>query len=166
VTNLNGYYMNYNGQEGLVVDWEDPVGAVTILLYVDGEPLGEVPAGTHPIFLGFEGEVPEYTFEIGAVAVHADCESEMVTTQVYYDDVNENEIITALFPNPTNGNVTIQAMGMTRITVVNTLGQVVYDTELKADEYILNMSQFTAGMYMVRVSTVNGVAVKRVTVMQ
>ncbi len=30
----------------------------------------------------------------------------------------------------------------------------------------MNMSQFTAGMYMVRVYTENGMTVKRVTVMQ
>jgi hypothetical protein len=55
---------------------------------------------------------------------------------------------------------------MSRITVVSVLGQVVYDTELNADEVTLNMGQFNAGMYMVRVYTESGVTVKRVTVMQ
>jgi hypothetical protein len=50
--------------------------------------------------------------------------------------------------------------------VVSVLGQVVYDTELNADEYTLNMAQFNAGMYMVRIHTEEGVTVKRVTVMQ
>jgi hypothetical protein len=78
----------------------------------------------------------------------------------------ENDDNVALYPNPTNGNVTIEAAGMSRITVVSVLGQVVYDTELNADNYILNMGQFNAGLYMVRVYTENGVTVKRVTVMQ
>jgi hypothetical protein len=56
-------------------------------------------------------------------------------------------------------------MNMNRITVVSTLGQVVFDTELDQDEYVLNMSQFNTGMYMVRVYTDNGVTVKRVTVL-
>ena len=165
VSNLNGTYMYYEG-EGLMIDWEDPAGAESIILYADGEAIVELPAGYHPVFLSFEGDVPEHTFIIGAVAVHADCVSEMVETSVYYDDVNENGIVRALFPNPTNSNVTIQAPGMNHITVVNALGQVVYDLDLKADEYILNMSQFNAGMYMVRISTEYGVAVKRVTVIQ
>ena len=80
--------------------------------------------------------------------------------------MDENDANVALFPNPTSGNVTIQAQGMSRITVVSVLGQVVYDTELNADEVTLNMGQFNAGMYMVRVYTENGVTVKRVTVMQ
>ena len=80
--------------------------------------------------------------------------------------MDENGSNVALFPNPTNGNVTIQAQGMSRITVVSVLGQVVYDTELNADEFTLNMAQFNAGMYMVRIYNENGVTVKRVTVMR
>ena len=79
--------------------------------------------------------------------------------------IGEHSFDVALFPNPTKSNVTIQAKNMHRITVVSVLGQVVYDTELNADEYILNMAQFNTGMYMVRIFTDEGVAVKRVTVM-
>ena len=80
--------------------------------------------------------------------------------------MNEQSDEVALFPNPTKGNVTIQASGMNHITVVSVLGQVVFDTEVNADEYTLNMAQFNKGMYMVRVNTANGMTVKRVTVMQ
>ena len=80
--------------------------------------------------------------------------------------LNEQSDEVALFPNPTKGNVTIQASGMNHITVVSVLGQVVFDTEVNADEYTLNMAQFNKGMYMVRVNTANGMTVKRVTVMQ
>ena len=59
-----------------------------------------------------------------------------------------------------------EANGMSRITVVSVLGQVVFDTELNADTYTLNMAQFNAGLYMERVYTEEGVTVKRVTVMQ
>jgi hypothetical protein len=82
------------------------------------------------------------------------------------DAIGENSDKVALYPNPTSGNVTIEAAGMSRITVVSVLGQVVYDTEVNADTYTLNMAQFNAGMYMVRVYTEEGVTVKRVTVMQ
>ena len=165
VTNLVGQYMNNEGMEGLYVDWEDPEGATAIRLYADGELIGELPVGQHPIFLGFDGQVPEHTFMIGAQAIHSDCESEIVEVEIYYDDVIENEANVALFPNPTKGNVTIQAKDMNRITVVSVLGQVVFDTELDQDEYILNMAQFNTGMYMVRIYTDGGVTVKRVTVM-
>ncbi len=80
--------------------------------------------------------------------------------------LNEQSNEVALFPNPTKGNVTIQASGMNHITVVSVLGQVVFDTEVNTDEYTLNMAQFNKGMYMVRITTANGMTVKRVTVMQ
>ena len=80
--------------------------------------------------------------------------------------LNEQSDDVALFPNPTKGNVTIQASGMNHITVVSVLGQVVFDTEVNADEYTMNMAQFNMGMFMVRIHTANGMTVKRVTVMQ
>ena len=72
----------------------------------------------------------------------------------------------AIFPNPTKGNVTIQAAGMQHITIVSVLGQVVYDADVTADEVILNMSQYSAGMYTVRVMTENGIRVERISVVR
>ena len=81
-------------------------------------------------------------------------------------DVNEFGIHASLFPNPTNGNVTIQADGMQRLTVVNELGQVVYDAEVNDSTTILNMSQFGVGVFMIRIYGENGMSVKRVTVVR
>ena len=79
--------------------------------------------------------------------------------------VDENEGF-AIFPNPTKANVTIQAKDMQHITVVSVLGQVVYDADVDTDEVVLNMSQYAAGMYTVRVMTENGVRVERVSVVR
>ena len=81
-------------------------------------------------------------------------------------DVNEFGVKANLYPNPTNGNVTIEAEGMQRLTVVNELGQVVYDAEVSNDTETLNMSQFGVGVYMIRIYTENGMGVKRVSVIR
>ncbi len=81
-------------------------------------------------------------------------------------DVNEYGINASLYPNPTSGNVTIEAEGMQRLVVVNELGQVVYDAETSSDTETLNMSQFGVGVYMVRIYTENGMGVKRVSVIR
>jgi len=81
-------------------------------------------------------------------------------------DVNEFGVKASLYPNPTNGNVTIEAEGMQRLTVVNELGQVVYDTELNDNTTSLNLNQFGAGVYMIRIYTENGMGVKRVSVIR
>ena len=81
-------------------------------------------------------------------------------------DVNEFGVKANLYPNPTNGNITIEAEGMQRLTVVNELGQVVYDAEVSNDTETLNMSQFGSGVYMIRIYTENGMGVKRVSVIR
>ena len=81
-------------------------------------------------------------------------------------DVNEFGVKAAIYPNPTNGNITIEAEGMTRLTVVNELGQVVYDSEVNNDTETLNMSQFGVGVFMVRIYTENGWSVKRISVIR
>ena len=80
------------------------------------------------------------------------------------DMIGENCEEVAVYPNPTSSNVTIQAKGMNHISVLNTLGQVVYNANVGSDLQVLDMSQYGAGVYMVRVTTENGVGVQRVVV--
>ena len=132
--------------------------------------------------LDIVGETTEmaYTDELPAEAgyvlyivqsVTGECESDLQEeidngnyVLINYDDVNESEIVNAIYPNPTSDNITIKANGMTRISVINALGQMVYDAEVDADELVLNMGQYNAGIYMVSITTVNGTTVKRVVV--
>ena len=81
-------------------------------------------------------------------------------------DVNEYGVKANLYPNPTNGNVTIEAEGMQRLTVVNELGQVVYDAEVNNDTETLDMSQFGLGVFLIRIYTENGMGIKRVSVIR
>lgn len=81
-------------------------------------------------------------------------------------DIDEFGVKASLYPNPTNGNVTIEADGMQRLNVVNELGQVVYDAEGRSDIVTLNMGQFGAGVFMVRIYTNEGIGVKRVSVVR
>ncbi len=82
-----------------------------------------------------------------------------------YDMIGEDTNEISVFPNPTTGNVSVQANGMNRISVFNGLGQMVYDAPATSSLQTLDMSQYQAGVYMVRVATENGVSTKRVTVM-
>ena len=85
---------------------------------------------------------------------------------VNYTGVVENDVVENIYPNPTHDQVTIEAAGMNHITVVNTLGQVVYDADVNADMIQLSLGQYKAGLYLVRINTQNGVSVKRVTVVK
>lgn len=69
-----------------------------------------------------------------------------------------------LWPNPTNDEVNIEAADLQHITVLNPIGQVVYDAEVKSDFVTLNLAQFGAGIYMIRIATTDGYCVKRVSI--
>lgn len=83
-----------------------------------------------------------------------------------YDFIGEVESNVAVYPNPTQNIVNVMAPNMSHITVMNTLGQVMYDADAEGDQFVLDMSQYESGMYMVRVSTANGAIVKRVNVVR
>ena len=89
-------------------------------------------------------------------------------TMVYidgYDWINENNESISIYPNPTTGNVNVAAPGMNHITVFNAMGQMVMDMPVSTNSQVLDMSQYQAGVYMVRVASEKGISTKRVTVM-
>lgn len=80
------------------------------------------------------------------------------------EDNSVNGVI--IYPNPTKGNLTINAEALSRITIINTLGQVVYDNNATSDNEVVNMSQFDNGLYIVRIATETGVVTRRVSVVR
>ena len=80
-----------------------------------------------------------------------------------YDWINESNESVSVYPNPTTNNVNIAAPGINHITVMNMLGQVVYDSNMDGNMTTLDMSSYQTGVYMVRVKTENGESVKLVS---
>ena len=86
--------------------------------------------------------------------------------------INTFATAVGLYPNPTSGitNVTITSKKSSdaKISVVNTLGQVVAVKEVKltegANSIQLDMKEFAAGIYNVTISTTEGSAVKKLNV--
>lgn len=68
-----------------------------------------------------------------------------------------------IYPNPAKENLTVNAEGMTRITITNTLGQVVYDNNAVSNNEVIDMNQYETGIYMVRIETENGSIVRKVS---
>ena len=85
---------------------------------------------------------------------------------VITDGVNELYSATKVYPNPTNGQVNIEADGMNRVTVTNALGQTVFDAPTDGNQMALNLSQYCTGIYLIRISFENGDCVKRVSVVK
>ena len=111
----------------------------------------------------FKGDV---TLHVWAVGYCGQDESSMTVTVKNSTDLEEFGIEAKIYPNPTNGIVNIEVEGLQRLTVVNALGQVVYDREVEGDEAQIEMAQFGVGSYLIRIYTIEGILVKRVNVMQ
>ena len=66
-----------------------------------------------------------------------------------------------LYPNPTNGVISIEGEGMMTISVMNILGQKIMETE-SIDNITIDLSNCESGIYMVRIETDNGVTVEKI----
>ena len=89
--------------------------------------------------------------------------------KVYYsaDAVNELEANSvSVFPNPTTSQFTIEGEGLNHVTVFNTMGQKVYEMNCQGESVDVNLSHVETGVYMVRISTVNGETTKRITIIR
>ena len=79
--------------------------------------------------------------------------------------VGELNVVSAIYPNPTNGNLYINTNAeMKSINIVNMLGQMVYNKTTNGTETIIDMAQFGNGIYVVNIVTENGTSVNRIVV--
>lgn len=80
--------------------------------------------------------------------------------------VNEMANNAKIYPNPTSEKVNIECTGMTHVTVLNTLGQMVYNAEVDTDKVVVSTENLPAGSYLVRITTNEGSFVKHLNVIK
>lgn len=68
-----------------------------------------------------------------------------------------------VYPNPTDGIINVVCPAARRISVVNMLGQVVYEpSTLNPQLSILNLNSLPEGVYYLKVETLDGIAVQKI----
>lgn len=75
-----------------------------------------------------------------------------------------NNVMASFYPNPTNGQVKIEAENLKHITINNILGQTIYEGNASGNEFSYDFSKHETGIYLIRIETANGAAVKKVFV--
>ncbi len=112
-------------------------------------------------------EANQYCYYISAV--YDQCESD--TLGVVCEDFvsglgEETSGILEIYPNPTKDDVTIESpVAIERITVLNYVGQVVYDATVVEETTVkLDVSAYESGVYFIKVETEDGLTTERVTV--
>ena len=160
------------------LDGEAPVpptpveGILGAILFRDGEYVGTF--GTNTTTYTEELETSgQFTYTIRVIYDGApddtyyamSCGDDEIVT-VSYDVPETDDVISSIYPNPTSGELHITATAMQHVTVFNTMGQVVFSSDVNTDSYVLNMGQLEAGVYMVKVDAAQGSSVKRIAVVK
>jgi len=71
----------------------------------------------------------------------------------------------SMYPNPAVDHVFISSSkDLKRVTVYNTLGQLMFDEIITGNEYELNTTGYTPGVYMIRVENASGMTSKALTI--
>lgn len=162
----------YNGTNGVKLTWSLMAEPKRYNVYrstddVNYELVAQVSSKSYTEGIEVNGT---YHYQVTAVYVNGEeeCESDPIHVSILVPvSVDENMLDDMMiYPNPTRGGLNIKAEGITRITISNTLGQVVYDINTNSNDEIVDMSQYEAGIYMVRVMTDNGVSTRRITLVK
>ena len=135
-----------------------------------------VSTGNAMSYVDNDTSAPTFYYQVTAINTipGGTCESEPAMAvdgihnyvTVGTDGIGEMEEGVNVYPNPTSDQITIEAEGLNRVTVMNALGQTVYDVPADADVTVLSLSPYGAGVYMIRISTEHGFIVRRVSVVE
>ena len=70
-----------------------------------------------------------------------------------------------VYPNPTQGRVTIEAESIQHVAIFNLIGEKVFESVAHGDVFSYDFSGFEKGLYLIRIETKNDILTKFVTVM-
>lgn len=160
---------------GAQLTWECDYAPSKFKIYrsEDGEDydeIGEVTGDVHE----YLDEVEGVTYYYKVTAYNSACESNPAITPDNTDYVvvtvpmsaAENRVEASIYPNPTTGNLTIEADALTSVTVYNLVGQKVFEEYVQGNRSVINMKAFGCGMYLVRIASANGTITRKVTVIE
>jgi hypothetical protein len=71
------------------------------------------------------------------------------------EDVVEEEVVN-VYPNPAKSVVNVYAENLNKVTVFNSIGQVVYTQVADSDNMIINVESWTNGLYYINLETKDG----------
>lgn len=147
---------------------EEPVinEVIGAILYRNGELLS--PLVTEEHYIDPEAKIgDEYTLRVVYSGLKDEIHYFMTcpqTAKINDVAISENsDNVICIYPNPTKTYFNIEAENMTHISIANTLGQIVFDKEVDSDMETIDMTQYNSGVFFVRITTENGVVVKRVS---
>jgi hypothetical protein len=135
-----------------------------------GSPSGGVYSGTgvsgntfDPTVAGAGGQVITYTYTDANSCIFTGTTSLFVSLCTGVEEqVAANGF--SIFPNPANAGVQIVLGDDAKLSVFNSLGEIVMEAELTAGTHSINTSTLSEGIYLVRTQNANGISTQRLII--
>ncbi len=171
--NLTAENKFMNGQGGTLVSWEKNGEPEEFIIYRsedgdDYDKIAKIAATENQYFDAVESGTYYYqvTAENGNCesmpAATADGEADFVMVEV--TSIAENNIGAAVYPNPAKDYLNIEVEGLMNVTLYNMVGQKVFEQNVDADEFVLDMTSMENGVYMLKVVSRKGEMTQRISV--
>ena len=96
-----------------------------------------------------------FVAEQGKHLFRYECPVEVVFGSVGVEDVVAENI--NVYPNPAKSVVNVYAENLNKVTVFNSIGQIVYTEDTTSDNLMINVESWTNGLYYINLETENGV---------
>ena len=122
------------------------------------------PELSHFEYLDEEAEIGGYYYRVGSYYEIRDDECFSETVSVEITGIVETEAAVKVYPNPTQGEVTLEGEGLSHILIVNMYGQTVYNAKAEGNQVRLDLTSFAKGIYVMHIGTANGQVVKQFVV--
>lgn len=89
---------------------------------------------------------------------------DLVANFMHTEGIGEQTANVSLYPNPTQGKVTLEGEGLQSVRIVNAFGQTVYNAKVEGDQVRIDLSNMAKGVYVMHIGTENGNAVRQIVV--
>lgn len=171
---LSAEFKVVDGKEGVMISWEKVGTPQSFKVYrsKDNENYEEVAVVEPTENQYFDVNEINGLYYYQVTAYNEDCESMPAVTEDYNSDyvkvdvvsIGEDFVSAIVYPNPASEVINISSEGLTNVAVFNVMGQKMIDANLDADEYRLDVSSLTNGVYMMKVSSKKGEFVRRISI--
>ena len=89
---------------------------------------------------------------------------DLVAHFTHTEGIDEQTANVSLYPNPTQGKVTLEGEGLQSIRIMNAFGQTIYNAKVEGNQVRIDLSGMAKGIYVMHIGTENGNAVRQIVV--
>ena len=147
----------------LLLQWDFAMLAETYNVYRNGELIAENIMETQ---YACEADGEPSFYQVSGVLNGVESNRSYKAYYARYAVDESSNVDVALYPNPTNNNVTVTAESLREIKVFGVTGQLVMSRLADADEMTLNLSALPSGVYYFRIATEQGVRIRKVVLVK